>query len=152
MIIGTFEKRERYAALGEGIRKAFEWLAKNDIRKMKDGQYDVEGDKLFVLVQRYTTRQIDDAWVESHVKYIDVHYVAQGFEYIGYTPVSRAGKAISEYNEGDDEFRYHRDYETSLLLKEGDFAIIFPEDAHMPQRRALFPSEMVKACIKVAVG
>jgi hypothetical protein len=60
MIIGTLEKRERYAALGDGIRKAFEWLANNDIRQMKDGKYAVDGDKLFVLVQRYTTRNMDD--------------------------------------------------------------------------------------------
>lgn len=151
MIVGTFEKRERYAVLGDGIRKAFDWLEKNDIRQMKDGRYDVEGDKLFVLVQRYATRGLDDVFIESHTKYIDVHYVAQGFEYFAYLPLARAGELIGPYIEKDDELDYHRDVETNVLMREGDIVIVFPEDAHGPQRRALFPSEVIKACIKVAL-
>ena len=151
MIIGTLENCEKYSAMGAGIEKAFEWLKKTDITKMEDGRYDIDGDNVFVWIQRYTTRVNDDCWFEGHLKYIDVHYIAEGVEYFCYSPISRAGEKISEYDTVEDDFLYTKEPETFYLMKEGDICIVWPEDVHMPQRRALFPSEVVKACIKVAL-
>ena len=39
-----------------------------------------------------------------------------------------------------------------ILLQKGDIAIVFPEDAHMPQKRALVPTPVRKACVKVRLG
>jgi YhcH/YjgK/YiaL family protein len=151
MIVTTLKESARYHVLGEGVQQALEWLNENDIRTMEDGRYEVDGDKLFVLVQRYTTRLIDDTWFEGHLKYIDLHYVAEGVEYFCYTPLARAGAPVTEYDNVEDDYLYHKDYETGVLMKEGDIVIVYPEDVHMPQRRALFPSDVVKACIKIAL-
>lgn len=151
MIVTTLKESAKYHALGEGIQKGLEWLKENDIRSMEDGRYEVDGDDVFVLVQRYTTRLIDDTWFEGHLKFIDIHYVAEGVEYFCYTPLERAGSPVTEYDNVEDDFLYHKDYETAVLMKEGDVVIVYPEDVHMPQRRALFPSEVVKACIKIAL-
>lgn len=149
MIVGTLENRARYNALGEKIQKAFEWLENNDILKMEDGKYEIDGDDIFVWVQRYTSRTIETTWFESHVDYLDLHYVAEGCEYFGYTPIQRAGAPTSEYGEEEDDYMYERDYESAILLQKGDFVLVYQEDVHMPQRRALFPSEVVKACVKI---
>ncbi len=167
MIVGTLNHCEKYYAMGEDIKKALEFLKTHDIRTMADGRYDLEGNVLStdsvlnlnakenqnirILVQRYTTRTIDTCWFEGHLKYIDVHYVAEGSEYFCYTPIDRAGKPKTEYCQEEDDFLYDRDYETAVLMQPGDFAIVYPEDIHMPQRRALFPSNVVKACIKIAI-
>ena len=38
-----------------------------------------------------------------------------------------------------------------LAMKAGDVVIVYPEDVHMPQRRALVPSDVVKACVKIVL-
>ncbi len=151
MIVGTLENCEKYYAMGDKVKKAFEWLKNNDITTMDEGRYELDGDNLFVLVQNYTTRLIDDCWFEGHLHYVDIHYVAKGVEYFCYTPLKRTGEPVTEYDNVEDDYLYHKDYETAVMLKEGDFVIVYPEDVHMPQRRALFPSDVVKACIKISV-
>ena len=168
MIVGTLDKCEKYYALGENIQKALEFLKAHDIRQMEDGRYALDGTALsksslldlsakekqgvFILVQRYTTRTIDECWFEGHLKFIDLHYVAEGSEYFCYTPIARAGKPVTEYDNVEDDYLYNRDYETAVLMQPGDFVIVFPEDVHMPQRRVVFPSNVVKACIKIAIA
>ena len=167
MIVGTLKNSEKYYAMGEKIEKALTFLKTHDIRTMEDGRYALDGTALsktnlldlsakenqdvFILVQRYTTRAIDDCWFEGHLKFIDIHYVAEGIEYFCYTPIDRAGKPNTEYDEAEDDYLYPRDYETAVLMKEGDFVIVFPEDVHMPQRRVVTPSNVVKACVKIVI-
>lgn len=167
MIVGTLDHSEQYYVLGERIKQALEFLKTHDIREMEDGRYAIDGTALsksslldlsakekqgiFVLVQRYETRTIDDTWFEGHKKFLDLHYVAEGCEYFCYTPLARAGKPVTEYDEVEDDFLYNRDYETAVLMKPGDFVIVYPEDVHMPQRKALFPCKVTKACIKIAI-
>ena len=43
MIVTTLEESARYHVLGENIKKALEWLKENDIRKMEDGRYALDG-------------------------------------------------------------------------------------------------------------
>lgn len=165
MIVTTIDECSRYYVMGENIKKALEWLKNNDITKMEDGRYDLDGkqlsktslldmkakeaQKVFILVQRYTTRTIDDCWFEGHKKFIDIHYVAEGNEYFCYTPLKRAGKPTTEYDDAEDDYLYNRDYESAVLMQQGDVVIVYPEDVHMPQRKVIFPSNVVKACIKI---
>jgi len=150
MIIGTLSTCERYHALGEGFKKAFEFLKNNDIGNMKLGRHDIDGDKVYILVQEYVSKTIDDCGLEAHSKYADVHYVAEGYEYLGYTSLERAGKPITAYDPKADAVFFEKECQY-ILLQKGDIAIVFPEDAHMPQRRALVPTPVRKACIKVLV-
>ena len=148
MIIGTLSECERYFVFGEGFRKAFEFLRNNDIRKMEPGRHDIDGDNVFILVQEYVSKSVDNCGLEAHLKYADVHYVAEGFEYLGYTSLERAGKPVTEYDPKKDAVFFEKECEY-VLLRKGDIAIVFPEDAHMPQKRALVPALVRKACVKV---
>ena len=151
MIIGTLSTCERYFVFGEGFRKAFEFLRNNDIRKMEPGRCDIDGDNVFILVQEYVSKSVDNCGLEAHLKYADVHYVAEGFEYLGYTSLERAGKPVTEYDPKKDAVFFEKECEF-ILLQKGDIAIVFPEDAHMPQKRALVPTLVRKACVKVRLG
>ena len=150
MIISTLSTCERYYALGEGFKKAFEFLKNNDIGNMELGRHDIDGDKVYILVQQYVSKTIDHCGLEAHSKYADVHYVAEGFEYLGYTSLERAGKPITAYDPKADAVFFEKECQYILLQKD-DIAIVFPEDAHMPQKRALVPTSVRKACVKVLV-
>lgn len=153
MIVGTLEYCERYYAISDRIKQAFEWLKTHDISQMETGRYELDENKLVVLVQRYTTRipSSDDIYFEKHEKYIDIHCIIKGAEYFGYTPLARAGQPVTEYDPVDDDFLFAKDIESNVLLREGDFALVFPEDVHVGQCKAVFPCECLKACMKVAV-
>jgi biofilm protein TabA len=150
MIISTLSTCERYYTFGERFKKAFEFLKTNDIRNMELGRHAIDGDKVYILVQEYVSKTIDNCGLEAHSKYADVHYVAEGFEYLGYTSLERAGKPITAYDPKADAVFFEKECQY-ILLQKGDIAIVFPEDAHMPQKRALVSTPVRKACIKVLV-
>ncbi len=151
MIIGTLAACERYYALGERFRKALEFLKEHDVAAMEPGRYDIEGDDVFALVQEYVTKTIDECTLEAHRVYADVNYVAEGFEYLGYAPLERAGVPAVEYDPKTEAAFFEKECDF-ILLRKGDIAIVFPEDAHMPQKRALVPATVRKVCVKVRVG
>jgi YhcH/YjgK/YiaL family protein len=93
MIVSTLSTCERYYALGEGFKRAFEFLRNNDIRNMEPGRYDIDGDKVYVFVQEYVSKTIDNCGLEAHRRYADIQYVAEGFEYFGY--VSLESRSLS---------------------------------------------------------
>ena len=140
---------ETYYVFGERFKKAFEFLKTHDIREMEVGRHDIDGDDVFILVQEYTSKTIDNCGLEAHEKYADVHYVAEGFEYLGYAHVSRC-RETKPYDPVPDAKFFEKECQF-VLLQEGDIAIVFPHDVHMPQKRALVGVPVRKACIKVRV-
>ena len=150
MVISTLNHCEKYYVFGENFKKAFEFLKKTDISKMEPGRHEIDGDNVFIWVQEYTSKTIDDCGLEAHKLYADVHYVKEGFEYLGYSPIERAGAPISEYNSETDSEFYEKECDY-YLLQANDIAIVFPHDIHMPQKRALVPTYVRKACIKVRI-
>jgi YhcH/YjgK/YiaL family protein len=151
MVVDTLVNSEQYYVFGERFKKAFEFLKANDITKMEVGRYDIDGDDVFALVQAYDSKSIDNCGFEAHLKYADVHYVGEGFEYLGYGPIERAGEPITEYDPKADAIFYEKECQY-VLLQKGDIAIVFPNDVHMPQRRALVEVPVSKVCIKVRVA
>lgn len=147
MVVDHFSNRETYYVFGERFRKAFKFLEANDIREMELGRHNIDGDEVFILVQEYTSKTIDNCGLEAHKKYADVHYVAEGFEHLGYAHISRCTETIP-YNPGPDASFYEKECQY-VLLQQGDIAIVFPQDVHMPQKRALVGTKVRKACIKV---
>ena len=151
MVIDTLHNCEQYYVFGERFEKAFEFLKKNDITKMELGRHDIDGDDVFILVQSYDSKSIDNCGFEAHKKFADVHFVAEGFEYLGYGPLERAGEPITEYDSKADAVFFEKECQF-VLLQKGDIAIVFPHDVHMPQRRALVEVPVRKACVKVRVA
>jgi YhcH/YjgK/YiaL family protein len=150
MVVSTLNHADKYYVFGENFKKAFEFLKNNDISKMELGRHDIDGDNVFILVQEYTSKTINNCGLEAHKIYADVHYVKEGFEYLGYAPIERMGDPISEYDPKADAMFYEKECEY-VLLTANDIAIVFPHDVHMPQKRALVPTYVRKACIKVKV-
>lgn len=151
MITGILKNRLRYQQLGENFQKAFDWLENNDICSLENGRYDIDGDNVYVYVQRYDTVDPEKYNLESHKHYADLHYIASGRERLLYTPEERAGTLIGEYNEQSDLAFWDGSCESSIMLETGDFAIVYPEDYHMPKVSVEQNIPVVKACMKIKV-
>jgi len=147
MIIDQLKNAGIYHGLGENLRKALDYLAANDFSTMETGRYDIDGDTVFALVQRYETKPRENGLWEAHRRYIDVQYVASGIETLGYAHIS----SLAETQE------YSAEKDCQLLSGSGDFVtgragsfiIFYPEDAHMPCMAYGDPAPVLKVVVKV---
>lgn len=130
-----------------------EYLAKTDFTHLENGRYELDGKKLIAIVMRYKTRQLDQAIWESHRKYIDVQFVANGDERFGYVQLAKAPATTAAYNDENDVILY----EPAAEMHEaplGTFMIFYPDDIHAPSLATGNPpvsKDVVKVVVKVAV-
>jgi YhcH/YjgK/YiaL family protein len=150
MIVDTLDNAALFYELGDRIALALQFLQENDCTKLPAKKIPVQGDEVYALVQDNTTRPREQGVWEAHRKYIDVQYVADGVEQMGYANIKMLTVKKS-YDEGDDYELY--DGAGSLVtVPAGSFAIFFPEDGHIPGvAMDDKPAAVRKVVVKVAV-
>ena len=148
MIQDNLSRAEVYYNLSENIRKGFEWLRTVDLNIMPDGKYIID-DSNYANVQSYTTK--DDAMYEAHRNYVDIQYMIEGEELAGVTDYSNCD-VVKNYNKEDDiEFLQSKVAEEFYKIKQGEFFIFFPHDAHKPAIKNKINENVKKVVIKVKV-
>ena len=149
MILDRIENCEKYAGLHSGFAAAFSYLKKAGVPS-KEGRYDIDGDKVYALVQSYATRPAAEIPWESHRKYIDIQFVARGREMMEWASVQTL-RQNTDYDGTADFIGYDDPPEkTVCLLDAGTLALLFPEDAHKPRCNVTEPCNVMKIVIKVA--
>jgi len=150
MISDIIKNNHLYAAISPRIKTALEYLSKTDFSSMQPGRYELDGNNLFVLVQMYDSLPKDQGKWECHRKYIDIQYIAEGAEQIGFTNVGTM-KVTTEYNPEKDVAFLSGDGDYVTLTK-GCYGIFFPQDAHQP-KIALNnkPGAVKKVVVKIKV-
>lgn len=139
MILSRLDLVAKEPALYPGLLgKGLEFLAKTDLAALPVGRVDIDGDKLFALVQEYETGDKATKKPESHAKYSDIQVVVTGEEVIGYAPLAGETPTENLFDTKDVAFYAAPANETELVLTAGSFAVFFPTDIHRPcvSRRA----------------
>ena len=113
--------------LSDNLVAGLKYLSETDIKSLPNGKYDIIPDKVFGIVQDYQTKE--KGMLESHKEYIDIQYIVIGEEKIGYSKYKNQ-KPVTEYK--NDLLFYDDEADEYLYLQEGDFAIFYPNDLHMP--------------------
>ena len=153
MIIDRIQNRVFYRQLGSRVGEALEYLATTDFAKMPDGKYELDGPRMFALVQRYRPRPLAEIVWESHRKFIDVQYMVQGAERMGYVPLSERMIIKQDYDPQRDIVFY--DVQGDLFtVPEGSFIVFAPQDIHAPGLAVDRPGsggEVLKVVVKVAI-
>ena len=133
------------------IEKALHYLRNTDFTKLESGRYDIDGDNMFALVQDPITQSWEMGKPEFHAKYIDVQYLIEGEEVIGYLPAnSQLTPTINHLVEKDIAFVPPQLNETKLYLTAGMFAIFYPGELHRPCRTMHTDQQIKKVVIKIA--
>ncbi len=154
MFIGNIDvKNPAYGTYPEAIQRALDYLRSHDFTKMEDGTYPIEGEKMYAKVQRYETRLMESCRPESHQKFIDIQYVAEGEEYLGWCPFSPDLRTAAPYDAKNDVAFYEELVpESNLVLLAGSFAVLYPDDVHRPCGAIEDePGHVTKVVIKVSV-
>lgn len=149
MILDKIENANLYKGIHSGINKAFLYIQSTNISNLNDGKHEIDGDDVFAIVMEYETKDINDDLLESHLKYIDVHYIAAGIENIGITTLVNQ-KAIKLYDDVDDYMLFKEPCDL-ITLNKGMFAIFFPDDIHLPGLISDNASKVKKIVVKVKI-
>jgi YhcH/YjgK/YiaL family protein len=151
MIADKLKNAVLYSGISERLARALELLKDRDIINKEDGRYELDGDNLFCLVQKYETSPADKCNCEAHKKYIDVQFIASGEELIQYANINDL-EVKESYDDTKDKILYKPSAKmSSAILTSGMFAVYFPEDAHLPCAQVSGPSNVHKVVVKVKV-
>ena len=151
MIIDSLDNASAYESLGPGFAKAFAYLQSD--RPMTDplGKHELDGEDLYVSIDEYNSKPIEQGRFEAHRKYADVQYIVSGHERIGYTTLD-ALEEEQAYDEQRD-VAFYKGEGTMLDMQAGRFTVFLPQDAHMPCIAANGKPEPVrKVVVKVRIG
>ena len=127
----------------------YQFLKKNDLYSMECGKYEIDGKRVYCTISEGELRDVEEAKLEIHDSYIDIHVLLDGSETIGLTDRSKCNTDDTKYQEADDIAFLNDEPENYVVLGVGNIAIIFPADAHAP---LLGSGNYKKAVFKVHVG
>ena len=149
MIIDTISNAEKYYKLGANFKIGFEFLQNNDLKKLENGKYSIDGDNVYISVQDYMTKTLEESKFEAHRKYADIQFIIKGEEKLGYGDVSNF-KPSTFYDDKNDIVFLDGNGEF-VHAKENDFVIFMPADAHMPCVEVTESAYVKKAVVKVKI-
>lgn len=156
MVKDRLEHSARYQSLAVGIAQALEFARTTDFEALPDGSYPVPADRpdsntlgVRALVQRYTSKAMEDGRWEAHRRHIDLQMVVRGRERMGYAPIERL---VAEPYDEDSDLLWLTGHGDHLLLEPGEFIVLWPEDGHMPGIRVEGPEPVLKVVFKIPVG
>ncbi|MBN2030984.1 YhcH/YjgK/YiaL family protein [bacterium] len=148
MIMDQLENGESYFEMHPLFEKAFAFLNRSDIAELPAGRYEIDGDRLFGIFSQGTGKSRAEARLEAHRKYIDIQYIIEGVDEMGWKPTADCTVQDVDYSDADDIEFFKDEPQTWTRVPAGSFAIFFPEDAHAPM---VGDGEIHKVVLKVAV-
>ncbi len=152
MIVTDLDHIDHQIPMTPSLRKAFDFLRGREILRLADGRVDIDGDRVFALVQRYETVVTDAPKFEYHRTYIDVQFIVSGEAVIGWAPAERM--SVTEAYDAEKDICFGMvdvGKWTPVRLEAGQLAVLWPEDAHAPKGAAGALSRVMKIVVKVAV-
>ena len=148
MIYDHISSISLYKSLSPSIAAGLEFLKQMKLDTAV-GVYQINP-KVKAIVSEYETKLENEYGYEAHRKNIDIQYLIYGDEKICCLPLEYL-KETKPYNKEIDAAFYEEEgaKPQELLLGNGYFAILFPQDGHMPQLCINEPEQVKKVVIKV---
>jgi YhcH/YjgK/YiaL family protein len=150
MIFDQLKNSRLYFHLGDSFEKAFKYLSETDFTNMEPGKYEIDGDNVYALVQTYNTKPMSSGKWEAHKQFADIQYIVSGQEKMGFTSFDKV-IPIDGYN-ADKDYAIYKGEGNFLIADEGNLAVFFPTDVHMPSLALHIPKEVKKVVVKVRVA
>ena len=159
MILAPVADAGRYRGTHGAVDRALALLATVPWLELEDGRHEL-AQGVHAMVSSYTTASPEASRYEAHREHADLQLVLQGAETICFAPVADL-EPEGEYDPAGD-ILYFREppaapgtpaarqaAATSLHVRPGLFALLYPEDAHKPGRTWGTPQLVRKAVIKI---
>ena len=150
MIYDKIDKIGCYEGLSRDIYEGLAFLG--SVRQDIEIGVHVINPRVRAIVSEYETKEQNELGFEAHREFIDIQYLISGEEMICCVPLEYLKEKEAYNEEKDAAFYEEADVKPQeLLLGNGYFAILFPQDGHMPQLCVEEPRAVKKVVVKVKI-
>lgn len=146
MILDTLDRLECYGYISPMMDKVLDFFRKTDLATLKPGRIDLQGDDLFVNVNRQDAQTRDEAPIEAHQGYIDIQVPISSDEEMGFISAPFMPAPSKAYNADRDVAFYPGLCDTYLNVRKGMFVVFFPGEGHAP---AITRDGILKLIVKI---
>ena len=77
MIFDNIKNASKYYNLDEKIKTGLLFLQNNDLKSMQLGKHIINDD-IYINIEQYFPKPIENCKFEAHKKYIDIQYIIEG--------------------------------------------------------------------------
>jgi YhcH/YjgK/YiaL family protein len=144
MILDTLQHFNYYLAVHPLLEPVYRFLQTEAWTKFPAGKREL-GNNITCNISEYQTKEAALKFIECHCRFIDLQIMVDGSETIGFCHRDDC-RVLEPYNDEKD-FEKLSGTCDFLILKKGNFALFFPQDAHMPglwiENRAASVKKMV---------
>ncbi len=147
MIVDNIKNAGKYIKVCPALRAAFEVLG-GMTEETQTGKHEIDA-RNFVNVFTYETEPREGAVFEDHRVYADIHFLISGEESIDVIDVEQTVLTADRYQSEDAALCQAEGGYSTLELHRGDFAVIFPGEAHRPGIATDKQREVKKAVAKI---
>lgn len=152
MIFDKIENISDYFDELPPLTKVADFVDEFNKNKLSDGTYEIDGKRVFAMVQSYRTKQqTDEMMFEAHKKYIDLQYIVSGIEKIRWAKLDTVSMVEEKYSSGGDIAFYEGDAMVDFTLSKNTFLLLYPSDAHLPGLSADKDVNVRKIVFKIQV-
>ncbi len=148
MIVANLTNTQEYYGIHPELDKALDYLTPEFLENASTEKTLLDGENLFVTKFHLETVPVEQTFFEAHKKYLDIQVVTRGMERVEIAHPD--GLTLTE--EKGDFYGYTGQADQSVLLKPGNFLVVFPGDAHrlrLPVHQSGEPFTRVVFKIKV---
>ena len=146
MIVCPFHELKRYAAVIPGLEEAMETIAA--VTDLTPRTIPLSGNNR-VIIQTYTSKLPAEGKIEAHREFLDIQYVVEGEECVGWANVDTLTPA-GDFNT-DSDIGFYTGHADLMRVGAGNCYVVFPEDAHMPGIAVAEPKTCTKMVVKLKV-
>ncbi len=126
MIVANLTNKQEYYGIHPELDKALDYLTPEFLENASTEKTLLDGENLFVTKFHLETVPVEQTFFEAHKKYLDIQVVTQGMERVEIAHPD--GLTLTE--EKGDFYGYTGQADQSVILKPGNFLVVFPGDAH----------------------
>ena len=131
-----------YARIGKNFGAAARFLETADFAALELGRHEIDGENVFVNIQEYVQQEKEPAY-ETHDRYADIQLVLRGSERFRWG-TGKPGQLTGDFREvtGVEDH-------VEFTLRENQFVVFLPGEAHAPGLPENGPACCRKAVVKV---
>ena len=152
MIVTDLSRIREQVAMTPNLETAIRFLEESGSTVMPVGRAEIDGDRVYAEVQEYETISGPIEKLEGHRRYLDIQFVAEGEETIGWASIDD----VTETDPFNKEHDYwlgsaSADGTTPVALHTGQLALLYPSDMHAPRRATDLLASVRKLVVKVEI-
>lgn len=146
MILDTLDKLDGYKFISPLMDKVVDFFRNTDLASLEPGRISLQGDDLFVNVNRQGAQTRDEVPIEAHQEYIDIQVPISSDEEMGFLSAPFMPAPSKLYNAERDVAFYPGLCDTYLNVRKGMFVVFFPGEGHAP---AITKDGILKLIVKI---